>query len=219
MENASQLLSLSRYSHWTFGILEGKFKNAPKTPSLPPSTPLSTMSGLAASKATNDAEHVREFTAGAGQPTPNQPIPMNETEVDFISKMILDEVMELLATVYEPAVAKEKLKKFIDDSKDLPKEDFSKLSPELQPIHMAAAQTDALVDVYYYSQNAACKKGMNMSSVFTMVHAANMAKRDPTTGEFIKRADGKIIKPAGWKSPDVEGELERQNKEGSFTPL
>ena len=120
---------------------------------------------------------------------------------------------------YEPAEAKEKLKGFIDSSKDLPKEDFSKLSDELKPLHMAAAQTDALVDVYYYSQNAACKKGMNMSAVFDMVHAANMAKRDPATGEFIKRADGKIIKPAGWKSPDVEGEVVRQHKEGSFTPL
>lgn len=166
-----------------------------------------------------DSEHVREFTAGAGQPTPNQPIPMTTTEVDFISKMILDEVMELLATVYEPSVAKQKLKTFIDESKDLPKEDYSKLPDELKPLHMAADQTDALVDVYYYSQNAATKKGMNMSAVFELVHAANMAKRDPATGEFIKRADGKIIKPAGWKSPDVEGELVRQHKEGSFTPL
>jgi len=95
----------------------------------------------------------------------------------------------------------------------------SKLSDELKPLHMAADQTDALVDVYYYSQNAACKKGMNMSAVFEMVHAANMAKRDPATGEFLKRADGKIIKPAGWKAPDVEGEIVRQHKEGSFTPL
>ena len=29
---------------------------------------------------------------------------------------------------------------------------------------------------YYYSLNAAAKKGVNMSSVFNMVHAANMAK-------------------------------------------
>ena len=32
-----------------------------------------------------------------------------------------------------------------------------------------------------------------------VVHAANMAKRDPATGEFKKRADGKIIKPEGWQ--------------------
>ena len=73
---------------------------------------------------------------------------------------------------------------------------------------------DALVDIYYYSQNAACKKGMNLSSVFTMVHAANMAKRDANTGKFIKReSDGKIIKPEGWQPPNVEAEIARQHAE------
>ena len=60
-------------------------------------------------------------------------------------------------------------------------------------------QADALVDVYYYSLNAAAKKGVNLSSIFSIVHAANMAKRDPATGQFLKREDGKIIKPKGWQ--------------------
>lgn len=60
-------------------------------------------------------------------------------------------------------------------------------------------QADALVDVYYYSLNAAAKKGVNLSSIFSIVHSANMAKRDPKTGVFLKRADGKIIKPEGWQ--------------------
>ena len=107
--------------------------------------------------AQSDSEAVREFTAGAGQPTPNQPVPMTEAEVDFIGKMILDEVMELFATLYDPATAKAKLSGFIKDSKDLPKEDFSKLDAKTADLHKAAAQADALVDVYYYSQNAACK--------------------------------------------------------------
>jgi hypothetical protein len=34
-----------------------------------------------------------------------------------MSAVILDEVMELLATVHEPAVAKQRLKDFIDSSK------------------------------------------------------------------------------------------------------
>ena len=46
-----------------------------------------------------------------------------------------------------------------------------------------------------------------------------MAKRDPETGNFIKRADGKIIKPKGWKPPNVEEEIVRQYMEGSFEPL
>jgi len=49
-----------------------------------------------------------------------------------------------------------------------------------------------------------------------VVHAANMAKRNPATGKFEKRADGKIIKPPGWKAPDVEGEMGRQFREGSW---
>jgi hypothetical protein len=35
---------------------------------------------------------------------------------------------------------------------------------------------------------------------------------------FLKRADGKIIKPEGWKPPNVEAEIARQLKEGSFGP-
>merc|ERR1712139_504204 len=83
-------------------------------------------------------------------------------------------------------------------------------------IDQIAAQADALVDIQYYMLNCAAKKGFNMSSIFGVVHAANMAKRDPQTGRFEKRADGKVIKPAGWKPPDVEGELGRQFAEGSW---
>lgn len=54
--------------------------------------------------------------------------------------------------------------------------------------------------------------------MFHVVHAANMAKRDPQTGKFIKREDGKIIKPMGWVPPNVEGEIERQVKVGAWTP-
>lgn len=142
---------------------------------------------------------------------------MTPEQTKFIAKMILDETMELLATHFEPAEAKATLKGFIDSSKDLPKEVYAEDTEEDKDIHRCADQTDALVDVYYYSLNAAAKSGMNMSSVFALVHEANMAKRDPKTGKFIKReSDGKIIKPAGWKPPNVEAELIRQRTEGSW---
>lgn len=44
---------------------------------------------------------------------------MSQSEVDFIGKMILDEVMELFATVLPPAEAKKSLKSFIQTSKDI----------------------------------------------------------------------------------------------------
>ena len=52
-----------------------------------------------------------------------------------------------------------------------------------------------LVDSYYYSLKCCCKKGINLSNIFEVVHKANMDKRDPLTGKFLKREDGKIIKP------------------------
>ena len=55
----------------------------------------------------SDAEHVREFTAGAGQPVPDRPSPMTDEETKFITKMIIDETLELLATIMPPAAAKE----------------------------------------------------------------------------------------------------------------
>jgi predicted HAD superfamily Cof-like phosphohydrolase len=36
-----------------------------------------------------------------------------------------------------------------------------------------------------------------------------MAKVDPATGKVQKRADGKVLKPNGWKSPDVAAILAR----------
>ncbi len=170
------------------------------------------MSGAVSTMHQSDAEAVREFTAGAGQPTPEVPVAMSREEVHFIGKMMLDEIMELFATVSAPEEAKATLKSFIVNSKDIPKMVYEKGDV----VSIVADQADALVDSYYYSLNAAAKKGFNMSAVFKLVHGANMAKRDPVSGEFLKRADGKIIKPAGWTAPDVRAEIARQMSYGAW---
>ena len=93
-----------------------------------------------------DAEAVREFTQEAGQPAPDRPVPMTTDEVKFISKMILDETMELLATVMGPAESKSTLKAMIDVSEDLPKEKYDQATEAERDIHKCADQADALVD-------------------------------------------------------------------------
>lgn len=174
------------------------------------------MAALSAKYAT-DSERVREFTFEAGQPTPETPSPMTKEETKFIAKMVLDETLELMATHWGPSEAKGILTQMIAQSEDLPQEEYSEETQAERDIHQCADQADALVDIYYYSQNAACKKGMNLSSVFNLVHNANMAKRDPATGHFIRReSDGKILKPKGWQPPNVEAELVRQRDEGSW---
>ena len=55
--------------------------------------------------------------------------------------------------------------------------------------------------------------GYGLSRCFPMVEAcdevlrSNMAKIDPLTGTVLRRADGKILKPAGWTAPDLDSVL------------
>lgn len=141
-----------------------------------------------------DFNKVQEFNRAADQPCPDQPEPMSTEEVLFLSKMILDELSEFMVT--KVPNYKEKIIEMINESRDL-------VTCELDSDSVCAEQGDALVDMYYYSLNAAAKKGIDLSKIFNHVHEANMNKRDKTTGKFIKRSDGKILKPEGWKAPDI----------------
>ena len=150
----------------------------------------------------SDYQLVKEFTdlAGGFQPV-LAPSPMTKPEVYFLVNMMLDEIMELFATVAGPAETKESMINMIRASKDLAQESGS-------PEEITAAQADALVDCYIYSLNAAAKKNVDLSSVFKVVHAANMAKI--VDGKILRREDGKIMKPPGWTPPDITSEIRRQ---------
>jgi predicted HAD superfamily Cof-like phosphohydrolase len=157
----------------------------------------------------SDAVLVKQFTEESGHEIPKEPTLMSKDEVYFLIKMMLDEIMELGATVDGPNEVKTNMINMINASKSIPKETCT-------GHELIAAQADALVDCYYYSQNAAVKKGVNLSSVFNIVHKANMDKRDKTTGKFIKREDGKIVKPEGWMPPDITAEISRQARDGAW---
>lgn len=158
----------------------------------------------------SNAESVLEFTEGASGQCPNVPRAMDRAGALFIIRMILSELDELACTVTANA-----------EERDLLLEEAMKTRDPCKKFHyepgaeLIGAQFDALVDAWYYSLNHACKHGVNMSSIFDIVHGANMAKRDKT-GVFLKRADGKIIKPEGWKEPDITGEIQRQSTQGAW---
>ncbi len=162
----------------------------------------------------SNAQSVKEFTEGStGKPCPPHPVPMSREKAKFIIRMIISELDELACTVCPTQ----------DDRDDFMLECLTtrdkcsnfKYDNDTDTI---AAQFDALIDSWYYSLNVAAQHGVNLSSIFDVVHRANMAKRDPVTGQFIRReTDGKVIKPAGWQPPDVEGEISRQISEGSWT--
>jgi len=68
---------------------------------------------------------------------------------------------------------------------------------------------DALVDLGYFLFGSAVAEGVDLDPLMEEVHKANMAKLN-SKGKPIKRRDGKIKKPRGWKPPDIEGKIKEQ---------
>jgi predicted HAD superfamily Cof-like phosphohydrolase len=154
----------------------------------------------------SDYQKVLEFTTGAKQSITTEPTPLNKDETLFLIRMLLSEIQELALTVTDS----------VDESVELIKNamltiDKSNWEPLDTDVKKCAAQVDSVVDMWYYSLNAFCKKCIDPSAVFNVVQNANMAKRDHITGKFnIRESDGKIIKPEGWKEPDIVKEITNQ---------
>ena len=162
---------------------------------------------------------VKEFTEESkGIKVPERPIPMETKSVRFLAKMMFSEIIELLESVYpnEDAV-KVAHELIVEDQVEKRTLHGGVLPPTPQTnVEKIEAQMDAIVDCWYYGLDSAAKHGMNLETVFLLVHKANMDKRNPVTGKFERRDDGKVIKPAGWQPADIRSEVEKQLAEGGF---
>jgi predicted HAD superfamily Cof-like phosphohydrolase len=61
---------------------------------------------------------------------------------------------------------------------------------------------DAAIDSIYVITGLLLRLGIPGHLVWQIVQRTNMAKVDPDTGEVVRRADGKILKPEGWQPPE-----------------
>ena len=68
-------------------------------------------------------------------------------------------------------------------------------------------QLDALIDILVVTIGALHSMGADAEGAWKEVLQTNLAKIDPATGKVIKREDGKVLKPEGWKPPDLAGFL------------
>lgn len=151
---------------------------------------------------------VRQFTLesqGGICPEKTRPEALSKNEVIFLVEMVLSEMNELLQTVMPFEESLQTMATLATERKDCKPQTPAE---SLRPDAIAADQADALVDAIYYMCDAAAKKSLDLDKVFAAVHAANLAKRDPVSGTFLRRAtDNKIVKPPGWTAPDVEKAL------------
>jgi predicted HAD superfamily Cof-like phosphohydrolase len=66
---------------------------------------------------------------------------------------------------------------------------------------------DAIIDILVVVVGYGLSRGWPMQELWDEVMKTNFAKVAPETGRVRRREDGKVLKPEGWKPPNIEGVL------------
>ena len=74
---------------------------------------------------------------------------------------------------------------------------------ELQEAEDDTETLDALIDILVVTIGAIHSMGADGEGAWKEVMATNFAKIDRETGKVRKLEDGKVLKPIGWKSPEL----------------
>lgn len=82
------------------------------------------------------------------------------------------------------------------------KEEFEELQEAVEA-NDRVEQLDALIDILVVTLGAVRAGGFDGEGAWEEVMNTNFAKVDPETGKVRKREDGKVLKPEGWKAPDL----------------
>jgi predicted HAD superfamily Cof-like phosphohydrolase len=80
---------------------------------------------------------------------------------------------------------------------------------ELQSADDMESELDALIDILVVTIGAIHSAGFDGEGAWKEVMKTNFAKIDKKTGMVRKREDGKVLKPIGWKPPQLSNYLNR----------
>lgn len=90
---------------------------------------------------------------------------------------------------------------------NLIKEEYNELHEAIEE-NDKVEMLDALVDILVVTIGAINSMGVDAEGAWCEVMETNFAKIDPETGKVRKREDGKVLKPEGWKAPELKQFLE-----------
>ena len=71
------------------------------------------------------------------------------------------------------------------------------------PISDNVETLDALIDILVVTIGAIHSAGYDAEGAWKEVMKTNFAKIDRETGKVRKREDGKVLKPTGWRAPEL----------------
>ena len=145
---------------------------------------------------------VEEFMQSFGQEVPDKPTLALDAPSPFPfalrAKLILEEAIEFAeASGLIPHIETNYAGKGVPHTESVGTE------PDM------VEMIDAMCDILYVTYGAASAMGIDLTPYFAEVHRTNMAKLGPD-GKPILRADGKGMKPPGWKPPDLAAILAKE---------
>ena len=73
---------------------------------------------------------------------------------------------------------------------------------EAESVSDDVEQIDACFDMMWVIIGYMKSRGWDCEGIWDEGAKSNLSKIDPDTGKVIRREDGKILKPEGWKPPD-----------------
>ena len=90
------------------------------------------------------------------------------------------------------------------------------INEEVGELHQAVLsndrveQLDALIDILVVTIGAVQSLGADVEGAWKEVMSTNFAKIDSLTGRVRKREDGKVLKPVGWRPPELSKYINRE---------
>lgn len=73
-----------------------------------------------------------------------------------------------------------------------------------------AEVADGVADLIWVAIGLLLSMGIPVHAIWDEVAKSNLLKINPQTGLVEKREDGKVMKPAGWKPPQIAAFIERR---------
>lgn len=142
-------------------------------------------------------EQVLEFHQKIGQPIAERPAVPDDERIRLRASLVSEEAIELLEALFDSPEMIEDIKYKVNDLiiRGQVRVDFP-------------SAVDALADIDYVVEGSRIEFGVDGAPIAAEVHRANMEKQGGP-----RREDGKVMKPPGWRPPDIEGKLREQGWE------
>ena len=154
------------------------------------------------------AHQVRDHMRATGTMCDSIPNMLTNEEVRLLVASCVSDLVKLARTVCDsPGAAAQMVKDAVHADE-----------PYVQPykfIDCIAEQAQAACSIEYNFRRIWAECGVNLDAVFSVMQAADDAKRFPD-GTFHKNERGELQTPPGWQAPNVSEEISRQITEGPW---